>query len=220
MVLEKGVIVEQGTHDTLLQQRGLYFNLVSAQRFVDHSREPRDGDIVGTMTSTITKKDLSALDYDFAFEDFLLPKLDADLINRSVQNSRLATGDRNRHMKEALKIPPREVRTTRYSFWSILKLILSFNSGDRLYMFLGLVCSIDNGAGQPVQGILLGKAVVSISLPLSDSSRLTSGVDFWALTYLMLGLVELVASVAQGAAFAYCSERLIFRAKDRAFRLF
>ena len=36
--------------------------------------------------------------------------------------------------------------------------------------------------------------------------------------YLMLAFVMLIAQIAQGVAFAYCSERLIHRVRDRAFR--
>jgi ATP-binding cassette subfamily B (MDR/TAP) protein 1 len=225
VVLENGCIVEQGTHKTLLHHRGVYFNFVSAQRFVDHPGEERDEDVLSTASSTLPKKEFRSHDYEFAFEDFDLPELGTGVISVSTRDSRAVVNDKNHRVKQASKMPRRhhkhqEDGNVRYSLWSILKFILSFNIGDALFMSLGLICSIVVGAGQPVQGVLLGKAVVSISLPLSNSSRLRSEIDFWALMYLMLGLVELIAIVAQGVAFAYCSERLIFRAKDRAFRTF
>jgi ATP-binding cassette subfamily B (MDR/TAP) protein 1 len=223
VVLENGCIVEQGTHETLLQRRGVYFNLVSAQRFVDHSREKRDGDVLSVTSSTFEKTEFSPHDYKFAFEDFELPGFYTDISRMSTQDLRAVMMDKNNGVKEASQMAwinrkQQEEGNVRYPLWSVLNFILSFNIDDTIYMSLGLICSIIVGAGQPVQGVLLGKAVASISLPLSDISRLRSEVDFWALMYLMLGTVELLATVAQGVLFAYCSERLTFRAKDRAFR--
>lgn len=42
--------------------------------------------------------------------------------------------------------------------------------------------------------------------------------DFWSAMYLMLAWVQFVAYILQGLAFARCSERLIHRVRDRAFR--
>jgi ATP-binding cassette subfamily B (MDR/TAP) protein 1 len=42
--------------------------------------------------------------------------------------------------------------------------------------------------------------------------------DFWSSMYLMLAFVQFFAFVSQGVAFAKCSERLIHRVRDRAFR--
>lgn len=42
--------------------------------------------------------------------------------------------------------------------------------------------------------------------------------DFWSAMYLMLALVQFLAFIVQGVLFAKCSERLIRRVRDRAFR--
>ncbi|KAH8674490.1 ATP-binding cassette, subfamily B, member 1 [Tricladium varicosporioides] len=207
VVMDHGRVVEEGTHVTLLDQRGIYFNLVSAQRFFDPSAEEGDENTLSEMSSPLPKEEFGFHDYEFNFQDFNLPELQTDTMSMSIDDSRVMVNEK----KE---------RDMRYSLWTLLNFIFSFNRGDALYMFWGLLCSIVVGAGQPVQGVLLGKAVVSLSLPLSNSIQLRSEVGFWALMYLMLGLVELVATISQGILFAYCSERLIFHAKDRAFRAF
>jgi ATP-binding cassette subfamily B (MDR/TAP) protein 1 len=96
--------------------------------------------------------------------------------------------------------------------------IASFNKKEWMFMLLGLTFSIIAGGGQPTQGVFFAKAITSLSYPLSEARKIRSDVDFWALMYLMLGFVQLLAMSVQGIAFAYCSERLIHRARDRAFR--
>jgi ATP-binding cassette subfamily B (MDR/TAP) protein 1 len=96
--------------------------------------------------------------------------------------------------------------------------IASFNKKEWMYMLIGLIFSIFAGGGQPTQAIFFAKAISSLSFPLSQATKIRSDVDFWALMYLMLGFVQLLSMSIHGIAFAFCSERLIRRARDRAFR--
>ena len=95
-------------------------------------------------------------------------------------------------------------------------------------MFLGLFFSIICGGGNPTQAVFFAKEIISLSIPLENPitgaeipgarHRLRHDVDFWSLMYLMLAIVQFIAFCGQGVAFAYCSERLIHRVRDRAFR--
>lgn len=48
--------------------------------------------------------------------------------------------------------------------------------------------------------------------------KIKHDADFWSAMYLMLALVMFLSFVTQGIAFAKCSERLVHRVRDRAFR--
>jgi ATP-binding cassette subfamily B (MDR/TAP) protein 1 len=85
-------------------------------------------------------------------------------------------------------------------------------------MAIGLISSIIAGAGNPVSAIFFAKEVVAFTLPPKDYGTLRHDVNFWSLMFLMLGIVLFFAFCIQGLAFAYCSERLIFRVRDQAFR--
>ncbi|PTB36092.1 hypothetical protein M441DRAFT_73462 [Trichoderma asperellum CBS 433.97] len=70
---------------------------------------------------------------------------------------------------------------------------------------------------EQASAILFGKAVVSISGPLpSEAKNVRSSAGFWSLMFLTLALVQCTVFIIQGIAFAYCSERLIHRARSRA----
>jgi ATP-binding cassette, subfamily B (MDR/TAP), member 1 len=199
VVMRQGRIVEQGTHDALLERKGAYFNLVSAQR-IGKEREENEAaeDELTNIQSSWTG---SHVPYDPDDEKLALGRTTT---TKSISSKILAE-------KEEKKGPE-------YSLWSLIVFIASFNKKEWMFMLLGLIFSIIGGGGQPTQGVFFSKAIVSLSLPLSQAHVIRSDVDFWALMYLMLGFIQLLAMSTQGIAFAYCSERLIHRARDRAFR--
>ena len=85
-------------------------------------------------------------------------------------------------------------------------------------MFIGLIFSVIAGGGNPTQSVFFAKSIVSLSLPPSMYAQLRHDANFWSLMYLMLAITQLIAYSVQGITFAYCSERLVHRARDGAFR--
>lgn len=86
-------------------------------------------------------------------------------------------------------------------------------------MLVGLAFCIVAGGGNPTQAVFFGQEIVSLSLPPPMYATLRSHANFWSLMYLMLALTQILAFSIQGIAFAYCSERLVHRARDKAFRV-
>ncbi|KAG7147962.1 ABC multidrug transporter atrD like protein [Verticillium longisporum] len=87
-------------------------------------------------------------------------------------------------------------------------------------MLIGLIFSIICGGGNPTTAVFFAKQIVTLIVPVTDQNRdqIKSDSDFWSLMYLMLALVQLLAFATQGILFAKCSERLVHRVRDRAFR--
>lgn len=85
-------------------------------------------------------------------------------------------------------------------------------------MLVGLIFSIIAGGGNPTQSVFFAKSIVALSLPPNMYAKLRHDADFWSLMYLMLAIVQLISYAVQGTTFAYCSERLVHRARDRSFR--
>lgn len=85
-------------------------------------------------------------------------------------------------------------------------------------MLFGLFWSIIAGGGNPTQAVFFAKSVVALSQTPDHYDKLASDTSFWALMFLMLGLVQFIAFSLQGIAFAFCSERLIHRVRNQAFR--
>lgn len=205
VVMSEGRIVEQGTHDDLLEREGAYHSLVNAQQIGDRNQRAAEDDekaalIEEELTRTITTRSRQA--------------------SAAPEDEKLALGRTNTSKSISSQVLEKKGSNEgkRYSLFLLIRFIASFNKKEWYLMVLGLIFSIISGGGQPTQGIFFAKSIVALSQPLQFSEQLRSDINFWALMYLMLGLVNLLAMVTLGVAFSFCSERLIHRARDRAFR--
>jgi ATP-binding cassette subfamily B (MDR/TAP) protein 1 len=217
VVMTEGRIVEQGTHDELLAQKGAYFGLVEAQKIAETSElTPEEQARVDAEDEKLTRQISSK---SAAYAEDPDDKNIANKLNRTQsEKSQSSLALRNRT----------SVGEQQDSLWTLIKLIASFNKTETTWMFFGLFWSIICGGGNPTQAVFFAKEILSMSLPLTDPqtgaplpanvNKLRSDVDFWSLMYLMLAFVQLIAFCGQGVAFAFCSERLVRRVRDRAFR--
>ncbi|GBF62438.1 ABC transporter [Trichophyton mentagrophytes] len=177
VVLSAGEIVEQGDHDSLVANQGLYANLVNGQQ----------------LTEEKTDEDASSWFVDEKSTTKELPEIVIKKTDSKKLNNRL-------------------------SFWDLLRLMDKLNRPERMLILLGLIGYIFAGLGTPVQAIFFAKLIEAVSVPASQYNKLRSETSFWALMYLMLGIVAIISWFGQGACFAFSSERLIRRAKDTTFR--
>lgn len=184
VVLDEGHIVEQGSHDELLARKGVYWDLVEAQRLSSEKN--------GHSSDTNIAK------YQLAHER-IQGIHSIDLEKEHLQPQYPTTTSRTQRKSND---------SSRHSLWTIVKMVLAFNKQETGIMLIGLLCSILAGGGMPVQGVVFAKSIVSLSLPPAHYTQLRSDINYWSLMYLAVGLSIWVVSIGHGVAFAYCSERL------------
>ena len=215
VVMTQGSIVEQGTHDALLTKQGAYYSLVEAQKIAEtEEMSPDEEAYIDEVDDKIVRQqslDRKSMEYEVDPDD----KNIGNIMKATTQTFIVIQGSPTDGEAE-------------YSLWTLIKLIASFNLTEWYWMILGLFFSIICGGGNPTQEVFAAKEIVSLSTPLVNAltgqvipgakSRLRSDVDFWALMYLMLAFVQLISFWIQGVAFAFCSEKLIHRVRNRAFR--
>jgi ATP-binding cassette subfamily B (MDR/TAP) protein 1 len=149
VVLSNSRIVEQGTHDHLLSQNGVYLKLIQAQQLTtekdtSESNMTKDSDI---LLSSTQRADMMSRD---------APKDDPNLqFSSSAQDIELQNASYG----------PRD------SLWIIIKVIAAFNKPETGVMIFGLFCSILAGGGMPVQGIIFAKSIIALSLPPTHYSH-------------------------------------------------
>ncbi|KHN99435.1 ABC multidrug transporter Mdr1 [Metarhizium album ARSEF 1941] len=210
VVMSSGRIVEQGTHDELLEKKGAYYKLVSAQNIAaaedstveeeEHLNEQQQALLQRMSTN---KKGRLTMDPDEGIANKLL--------RRSSTRKSVSSVALQKNTPEGEK---------KYGLWTLLKLIASFNAAEWHLMLFGLVFAAICGGGNPTAAVFFAKQIVTLSQPVTPANRdqIKKDSDFWSAMYLMLALVQFLAFSAQGVAFAMCSERLVRRVRGRAFR--
>jgi ATP-binding cassette, subfamily B (MDR/TAP), member 1 len=215
VVMSEGRIIEQGSHDELLMKRGAYAGLVEAQKIAAQDE--------------VSPEEQAKID---AEDDKLVRQktgqgYEEDPDDKNISNKLNRTQSEKSQSSLAM-----QRRTTtgeqQDSLWTLIKLIASFNKKEIHLMFVGLFFSIICGGGNPTQAVFFAKEILALSIRLVDprtgvvipgaAQEIRHQVNFWSLMYLMLALVQFGAFCTQGVAFAFCSERLIHRVRDRAFR--
>ncbi len=209
VVMSEGRIVEQGTHDELLEKRMAYYKLVEAQR-ISAEKEEQDAEKTALLEEVDTEiHKTTSIGPNGTYE--------ADPDDEKVRNKLDRTTTEKSASSVAIQKESKEAGSE-YSLWTLIKVVGSFNRKETWLMLVGLFWSIIAGGGNPTQAVFFAKSIVALSLPPSMFSQLRHDVNFWSLMYLMLAIVQIIAFSLQGIAFAICSERLVHRARDQAFR--
>ncbi|KAK5990194.1 ABC multidrug transporter atrD [Cladobotryum mycophilum] len=197
VVMAAGCIVEQGTHDELVANKSAYYNLVSAQHITATEGPMTGHELVNE------KEMLSPVDPD--------DDIAAKLKRLSAQNS-TSSAVLQGHVEE---------EETKYSTLDLLKFIASFNRDEWKRMVLGLFFSILCGGANIVAAVFFAKEINILTkalAPNADIHYIRHDAYFWAIMYIILAVFMLVSFAGQGIAFASCSERLVHRVRDQAFR--
>ena len=156
VVMSNGRIVEQGTHDQLLEKRGAYYNLVTAQAIAavnemtaeeEEAIDKEEEAILIRKTSTQKSKS-GAADYAEDPDDNIAAKLNRSTTQKSASSVALA----------GRTAEP----TVKYSLGTLIKLIASFNKEEWHLMIVGLFFSAICGAGNPVQSIFFAKLITTL----------------------------------------------------------
>ncbi|CAK3835319.1 ABC transporter, ABC-B family, MDR type [Lecanosticta acicola] len=205
VVMSQGRIVEQGHHNELLQRRAAYHNLVEAQKIAAESEQKRE-----------ETEELLAETYGNLLEKAKTGE--AGQYGSDPNDLALGRTQSRMSASSAVLADRKLDKSSKYHLWALVKVVASFNRQELGYMLLGLATAIICGGGQPVQSLFFAKTITALSLPPPMYDDLLSETSFWSWMYFMLAFVQLIAYTVNGVAFAYCSERLVHRARDRSFR--
>lgn len=209
VVMAQGEILEQGSHEYLIEQKGAYFSLVTAQNIaaVEELTAEEEAEFEESEMSLIRKHSTShGSDEKTDFDD----KIGRRLSRRSTQHSASSV---------ALQTVS-DSRTKKASLWTMVKVVASFNRPEAAMGIIGIIFAILSGCGQPVSSVFFAKQIETLATPiiLKPASKLKHESDFWSAMFFMLAMAQFITFGVQGYLFALCSERLVHRVRDRAFR--
>ncbi|RAH68241.1 ABC multidrug transporter Mdr1 [Aspergillus aculeatinus CBS 121060] len=214
VVMVNGKIVEQGNHDELVGRKGTYHSLVEAQRI----NEEKDAEALATDEADMDEDDFAREEIERIKSASSGTGSLADDDEKMFAGNGLGRSGTHKSISSAILAKREPEIAKKYSLWSLVKFIASFNRPEVLYMLIGLVFAVLSGGGQPTQAVLYAKAISTLSLPTSEAAKIRHDGAFWALMFFVVGIAQFINLSINGAAFAVCSERLIRRARSMAFR--
>uniref|UniRef100_A0A286XSX1 ATP binding cassette subfamily B member 1 n=1 Tax=Cavia porcellus TaxID=10141 RepID=A0A286XSX1_CAVPO len=187
--LEDGVIVERGSHDELMKEKGVYYRLVTI-----------GDELENEVCESKSENDALAMS---------LKGSGSSLKRRSTRKSDSGSQGQDRKLstKEALEenVPP-------VSFWRILKL----NITEWPYFVVGVFCAIINGGLEPAFAVIFSK-IVGVSLN-DDPETKRQNSNLFSLLFLVLGMISLITFFLQGFTFGKAGEILTKRLRYLVFR--
>ena len=138
VVMSQGRIVEQGTHDVLLEKRAAYFNLVEAQRIAQETERKNEDE-----TSILDEKDaqLNTPGLEKSEDDF-----EVDPNDLTLGRTKTGKSESSRILEERT-----EETAKKYTLWTLVRLVASFNKPEMHWMVFGLFWAIICGGGNPTQ---------------------------------------------------------------------
>ncbi|CAG9981999.1 unnamed protein product [Clonostachys byssicola] len=207
IVMNKGTVVEQGNHDTLIEKQGAYHALVEAQQLEDQKKSTAVDvdDQVSSMEDLVVRK--MSLQKETTVTAAEAPEKDGVVADSS-------SGDVEETAGATIQ------SKTKYSWWELIKFVANFNRKERIYLVIAFFFCLICGAATPVQAVFFGKQVVVLSymgIPGIDRWLFHSKSNFWSLMYLMLGGAQFIAHMIQLCILGYAAEVLLRRIRRQTF---
>lgn len=190
-----GVIVEQGKHDELMREKGIYFKLVMTQT--------RGNEIEPGNNAYESQSDTGAS--GLTSEESKSP-----LIRRSIRRSIHRRQDQERRLSSKEDV---DEDVPMVSFWRILKL----NISEWPYLVVGVLCAVINGCIQPVFAIVFSK-IVGVFSRDDDHETKQRNCNLFSLLFLVMGMISFVTYFFQGFTFGKAGEILTKRLRYMVFK--
>ncbi|ORY01608.1 ABC multidrug transporter Mdr1 [Basidiobolus meristosporus CBS 931.73] len=189
IVMEKGDIVEQGTHKSLIEAKGAYYKLVELQKIARKD----DDEVDGTLPPEDT--DLSAV-----------KSIDSQLRRKTTVQSMHSTGNQ-------LSLENGDEEKNHSLIYVIYRVYL-LSKPELSFMLLGLAGSVVSGLVTPIFAILFSK-IIAVMSPTNPT--LIKDINFWASMFLIIACCAFISNTAQGTFFGIAGERLIERIRSKTF---
>ncbi|KAF0477233.1 multidrug resistance protein MDR [Gigaspora margarita] len=192
IVMNKGVIVEAGTHKELMDKKGSYFKLVETQQIQQNFKNREEFNILNS--SIIPPKD--DVTTSFTIKD-----------NKDHQINNEQKAD----VEIGLKYTEHDYT---FTFLELIKKVVINNGPDFLMLSIGIISSIINGCLYPVFAIIYANVIQAYS---KTGDTLRREAAFWALISFIFSILIFLVTVIQNVILGFLSENLTERIRSMSF---
>uniref|UniRef100_A0AC35FBA3 p-glycoprotein n=1 Tax=Panagrolaimus sp. PS1159 TaxID=55785 RepID=A0AC35FBA3_9BILA len=202
VAIKNGEVEEVGTHDDLIAKQGLYYNLVNAQVFADVDAPRIHADSVRSVARSRRSSTSSSK------LDPLSPKFDVD--DESDEDN-AETKDAKSELKRLQRDLEKEGARPRNLF-----AILKYARPEVVLIIIAVIASIVQGTVFPAFSLVFTNIMEVFAN--SDPNKMRKDGHFWAIMFLVLGIVMGVSLFFQALLFGTSAERLTMRIRSKLFR--
>uniref|UniRef100_A0A8D2HC34 ATP binding cassette subfamily B member 11 n=1 Tax=Urocitellus parryii TaxID=9999 RepID=A0A8D2HC34_UROPR len=209
---ECGTVVERGTHEELLERKGVYFTLVTLQNQGNQDLQEKDEKGKDGTEGDMLEKSFSRGSYRDSLRASLRQRSKSQLSHlvheptlAAVHHKSTYEDEQNKSILMEEEVTPAPVRR-----------IMKFNAPEWPYMLAGSLGAAVNGAITPLYALLFSQVVGNFSIPDKEQQR--SNIDGICLLFVGLGCISVVTQFLQGYTFAKSGELLTKRLRKFGFK--
>ncbi|XP_006902171.1 PREDICTED: bile salt export pump-like isoform X1 [Elephantulus edwardii] len=206
---EHGTAVERGTHEELLERKGVYFTLVTLQSQGDQALNEKNATEHASLDRKAT---FTRGSYRDSLRDSIRQRSKSQL-SYLVHEPPLTVVDHKSTYEEDKKntdVPAEEEIEP-----APIRRILKFNAPEWPYMLVGTMGAAVNGAVTPLYAFLFSEILGTFSIPDKEQQR--SQINGVCLLFVALGIVSFFTQFLQGYTFAKSGELLTKRLRKFGF---
>ncbi|XP_073490099.1 bile salt export pump-like isoform X2 [Aquarana catesbeiana] len=221
---EHGRAVERGTHDELLERKGVYFTLVTLQSQGDKALNEMEKK--GKENKEFEEPKLETLQplkrgsYQASLRASIRQRSRSQLSNVVPDTPFLTVADTSEafHQYEELSRSKKEVIADDDDNVEPAPVarILKYNAPEWPYMLLGSFGAAVNGAVNPLYALLFSQILGTFSLPDEEEQR--NQINGICMLFVLIGFVSLLTQFLQGYTFAKSGELLTRRLRKIGFK--
>ena len=189
VALKEGRVAEKGTHEELMEMKGLYHSLVESQLAPKEDTEEQD--------------ELEEMEDIKRPESRSSRKLSRDLSKQFSRQMSMVPQDEKEPLENV------KITTGR---WTLFKKLLKLNSPETCYLIGGIIAAIVFGCLPPLFGVLFGEF---ISVFQEDHDKAIHDAMIFAIEFTAMGLGFFLALGMQGVMFGIAGENLVERVRKR-----
>ncbi|XP_075841088.1 bile salt export pump [Microtus pennsylvanicus] len=206
--MEHGAAVERGTHEELLERKGVYFMLVTLQSQGDEPQKEKDVKEKDATEGGTLERTFIRGSYRESLRASIRQRSKSQL-SHLTHDPPLAVAD-HKSTYEDSKDKDEEVEP------APVRRILKFNAPEWHYMLVGAVSASVNGAVTPIYCFIFSQILGIFSL--TDKEEQRSEIYNMCLFFVVLGCVSIFTQFLQGYTFAKSGELLTKRLRKFGFK--
>lgn len=205
IVMSKGLILEQGSHSTLMAQNGAYADLVNLQTLGSTSGKNKSTASIGS----VSKSDQATL-------------TDADIEKSGLSNDDLGNAEETKLSTSKALVTDsaeeeEEPETPSKSLWVLVRGYAPALRPHLLMIVAALLGSSVVGGAFSAEAVIFGNMVGSLN-PCNSADYIRSRGELFGLLFFILAIIEFFANVVSWCGFGWVSEKIVYSVRVLSFR--